>query len=123
MRILVIFHYVIAGLSLLGIAFLWFHFTLMRSLMGSGVWNNGKNAPPVELIPTLKWLYVCLGIALVAGAVLNLLSATFMHARKHRTFSLVVAGLDCLQLPWGTVLGVFTIVVLSRESVRAAYSK
>ncbi len=30
-------------------------------------------------------------------------------------FSIVVAGLDCFQIPFGTALGVFTIIVLSRK--------
>jgi hypothetical protein len=33
----------------------------------------------------------------------------------------VVAGINCLHIPLGTVLGIFTIVVLCRESVRELY--
>ena len=54
-----------------------------------------------------------------AGAAVNLYSGLFLRKQTHRTFSLVVAGLDCLLIPWGTVLGVFTIVVLTRDSVIA----
>ena len=38
-------------------------------------------------------------------------------APRHRTFSRVVAGLNCLHIPLGTVLGIFTSIVLGRESV------
>jgi hypothetical protein len=37
-------------------------------------------------------------------------------------FAGVVAGINCLHIPLGTVLGVFTIVVLIRDSVRELYS-
>jgi hypothetical protein len=37
-------------------------------------------------------------------------------------FSLVIAGLNCIQIPFGTALGVFTIIVLLRDSVREAYA-
>jgi hypothetical protein len=53
---------------------------------------------------------------------LNLLSGLFLRRRRHRTFSLVGGGLNCLQIPFGAVSdrlwGVFTIIVLSRPSVR-----
>ena len=58
---------------------------------------------------------------LLASLVGNLLSAIFLGQRRHRTFSLLVAGLNCLHVPVGTVLGVFTFVVLLRPSVREAY--
>ena len=55
------------------------------------------------------------------AAIGNLLSGLYLRARKYRMFSIIVAALNCLQIPFGTVLGVFTIVVLVRESVRELY--
>lgn len=37
-------------------------------------------------------------------------------------FALVVAGPDCVWIPVGTALGVFTISVLPRDSVRQSYA-
>jgi hypothetical protein len=34
----------------------------------------------------------------------------------------VVAGIECIVMPFGTVLGVFTLVVLSRESVKTLFA-
>jgi len=53
--------------------------------------------------------------------IVNFLSARFIKARRHRAFSLVVSGFNCLHMPLGTVLGVFTFIVLGRESVREIY--
>jgi len=36
--------------------------------------------------------------------------------------ALVVACIECLFIPFGTILGVFTIVALSRECARALFS-
>ena len=50
------------------------------------------------------------------------LAAGRMLARRRRyLFCLVMAGIECLMMPLGTILGVFTIIVLSRESVKAAF--
>ena len=40
--------------------------------------------------------------------------------RRH-TFCLVVAGIECLFMPFGTVLGVFTIIVLQRPEARRLF--
>lgn len=69
----------------------------------------------------LKWVYLAGAVWFVASGILNLISGFCLLARKGRTFSLVVAGVNCLHIPAGTVLGVFTIIVLLRDSVRELY--
>lgn len=49
------------------------------------------------------------------------LSAYFLKSCRYRTFSLAVAAVICLNVPLGTVLGIFTIVVLMRPSVKIIY--
>ena len=57
----------------------------------------------------------------IVGAKASSLSARFLRGRRHRTFSLIVAGINCLGIPLGTILGVFTLIVLLRPSVRTLY--
>ena len=68
-----------------------------------------------------KWLYIAFGMWFVVSAIANVLSGVFLGRRKYRTFSLVVAVMNCIHIPLGTVLGVFTIIVLLRPSVREVY--
>lgn len=119
---LVVFHYVVAGLSFLGFAFLFMHFLFMRFIFARpDIWKNAGHGPPPELFELLKWAYFFAGICLTIAIALNFLSATFLRQRRNRIFSIVVAAIDCIQIPFGTLLGIFTIMVLSRESVRAVY--
>jgi hypothetical protein len=37
-------------------------------------------------------------------------------------FALTMACIECLFIPFGTILGVFTIIVLSRESVKELFA-
>jgi hypothetical protein len=46
-----------------------------------------------------------------------------LRKRRHRTLSFVMACLTCINIPLGTALGVFTLVVLSRPSVKALYDQ
>lgn len=122
LNLLVIFHYIVAGLALMGIGFLVLHYVVMGSVFNNPeMWKNAKDQPPPQLFAMFKWFYLFMGFLLIMAAVGNLLSGLYLRARKHRTFSIVVAALNCLQIPFGTVLGVFTIVVLVRESVCQLY--
>ena len=126
LNLLAIFHFIGAGLAGLGILFLVAHYAMMHTLMTNpDIWKNPKQPMPVrpeQLFAIMKWFYLVMGFWFVVSAILNLISGLCLRARKHRAFSLVVAGIDCLHLPLGTVLGVFTIVVLSRESVKEVYT-
>lgn len=126
MKLLSIFHFVVAGLALLGICFLFVHFLIMSSVFSSPtLWKSSKNMtpPPKEFFAIFIWFYFFVGAFLVSASVLNLLSGLFLRQRRHRVFSLVVAGLNCLHIPFGTILGIFTIMVLSRNSVREVYER
>jgi membrane protein YqaA with SNARE-associated domain len=37
-------------------------------------------------------------------------------------FAFAIACVECLFIPFGTILGVFTIIVLSREPVKALFA-
>jgi hypothetical protein len=60
----------------------------------------------------MGWLFA----ALVA------LSGRSIQKRRRYTFCLIMAGVECLFMPVGTVLGVFTIIVLLRDSVKRQFS-
>ncbi|WP_462115580.1 hypothetical protein, partial [Lysobacter xanthus] len=82
---------------------------------------DGPNPPP----PWFGWLFVGVGAMFVLG---GLTLATFiayagrcLRTRRRHTLCLAVAGVECMLMPFGTVLGVFTLVLLTRSSVRAAF--
>jgi len=54
-------------------------------------------------------------------AVLMIIAGRFLAKRRHHTFCIVVAAIACLFMPFGTILGVFTLVVLMRDSVRLQF--
>ena len=123
-KLLSIFHFIVAGLAFCGVGFLLLHYCLMNRVFANpDIWKSQPNAPqlPKDFFKVFVWFYVFMGAIFVSACILNLLSGFFLRQRRHRTFSMVVGGLNCLQIPFGTILGVFTIVVLSRNSVRDTY--
>ncbi|UCF69559.1 MAG: hypothetical protein JSV80_08745 [Acidobacteriota bacterium] len=119
LSLLSVFHYVVGGLAGLFACIPLLHLTIGLS-MATGLIPVDEPAARIVgmflvLIPcaiiTLGWV---LAICLIAAG-------RFLAQRKNYTFCLVMAGIACAFFPFGTVLGVFTIVVLVRESVRAAF--
>ena len=83
---------------------------------------------PAEMFDTMESvmnvyfaLYAGAGVLALILGILCVVSARMMSQRRGQTFSLVVAGINCLNFPLGTTLGVFTFVVLLRASVAAEY--
>ncbi len=81
------------------------------------------SAGPMPLI--VPGIFGFLGLAFASffgvGAVLQLLTAMRLKDRRSRTLCLVTAGLTCMEMPYGTALGVFTFIVLDRPSVRGLF--
>ncbi len=126
LKLLVIFHYVMAGLGVLGLLFLIGHGAMMSTVFAYMGAEKGPDAPPPEMqrmFPIfVSIFYGVMGLAIIAGSILNFLSARWMKERRNRMFSLIVAGLNCLQIPLGLALGIFTFIVLCRPSVVEAYA-
>lgn len=122
LRLLAIFHFVAACLAVLGLLFLFGHYLMMQMFLTDPAFIKQQQGPdPVQFFALFRWVYLVMGLMMVAGAVGNVLSGLYLRRQVHRTFSFVIAVLNCLHIPVGTVLGVFTIVVLSRESVKRLY--
>lgn len=119
LRLLATFHYVLAALSAL-FSLLPVVYIAVGVAMLSGA-MDGKDAPP----EAFGWLFVIMGaLAMLIGAtyvVLVVLAGRFVSGRRHWTFCIVVAAISCAFFPFGTVLGVFTVIVLSRAEVKGAF--
>src|SRR5438552_18455312 len=125
LRLLAIFHYIVAGLAVL-----FSLFPLLYTTIGAifiFVARHGTPKPSEELPPEfLGWIFVGLGSFLfllgIAMAICILVAGRCLSHCKCYTFTLVMACVECLFIPFGTILGVFTIIALSRESVKALFS-
>jgi ABC-type branched-subunit amino acid transport system permease subunit len=123
LQLLAIFHYVVAGLAAL-LSFL----PLFYSGIGGFLLYAARHPGPSNQQPPpafLGWIFIAVGaVFFVAGIVMAiciLITGQCLSRRKGYSFALVMACIECLFVPFGTILGVFTIVALSRESVKALF--
>ena len=124
LQLLSIFHYVVAGLAAL-LAF----FPLFYSVIGGFLLYAAQHPSPNNQEPPpafLGWIFIAVGafvfLAGIAVAICILIAGRCLSRRKGYSFALVMACIECLFVPFGTILGVFTIIALSRESVKALFS-
>jgi|CZKI01.1.fsa_nt_gi hypothetical protein len=124
LRLLVILNFVAAGLCFAGIGFLfWHHRRMHDAFLEIGVPKNRKNGGIAleQFFDTFMLFYLFSGAVLTVIGAGNLLSGLCIRRRKYRIVSLLVACLNFILVPIGTVLGAFALVVLLRPSVRGAY--
>ena len=60
-------------------------------------------------------------LAGLAMAICILMAGRSLARQRRYLFAFVIACLECFFIPFGTILGVFTIIVLSRESVKTLF--
>lgn len=127
LRILGLFHYVLAGLSAVagcgGIVSIVVAAVVIA--VPKAMAEQGAEGPPPEVFSIIGWLWAIIGAcsmtAMWAAAVVLFLVAQSLVAHRRRTLCLIVAALECIHVPMGTILGIFTLVVLTRPSVKALF--
>ncbi len=124
LRLLSIFHYVVAGLAALFSCLPVFHL-VFGILMVSGVLPE-QDPGPHQMVKMMGVLFIVFStVIIVLGlgfSVVLALSGFYLGKRLHYMFCLVMAGIACIFMPFGTVLGVLTIIVLMRPSVKASFA-
>jgi hypothetical protein len=119
LQLLSVFHYVLGGITALFGCFPIFHLAMGIAVV-TGVLDD-ENGPP----PAFGWLFI--GMAAIAMTFLWALAIAILVAgRKLAThtgymYCMVVAAIECAFMPLGTILGVFTIIVLVRPSVKELF--
>ncbi|HTZ99267.1 MAG TPA: hypothetical protein VMB02_02985 [Candidatus Aquilonibacter sp.] len=102
-------------------------FGLMYAAMGTVVTEAMKRAPELATNPNsappefIGWIFGALGVGFfllsITLAGLKLGVALCLRKRKGRVFCMVVGVIECFGVPYGTLLGIFTFIVLGRETV------
>ena len=123
LRLLSIFHYIIGAIMALFSLFPVIHLA-MGIAMVAGVFDNPNQGQPP---PTwFGWFFILFALTFIviglAVATCVLIAGRNLSRRTGYMFCFVVACIECLFMPFGTILGVFTIVVLNRQGVRELFA-
>lgn len=117
-RLLSTFHYILGALQVLVALF-----PGVDLILGMGIISGrfGAVAEPSSYGWTLVGTSVVAMILGLGLSVLTIMAGRRLAEHRAHSFCLVVAAVNCLFFPLGTILGVVTLIVLKRPAVREAF--
>lgn len=120
LRLLSIFHYVIAGIVGLISLFPLLHVAIGVAIL-TGQLDKGGEAPPAFF----GWMFIAVPLVFVlcglALAVAMAIAGRKLQRQRSYLYCLVIAGIECMLFPFGTTLGVLTLIVLLRPTVKERF--
>jgi hypothetical protein len=121
LRLLSIFHYVVAAVAALFSLFPLIHLGIGIAMVSGAITDSTCPFP----FPLVGWVFIVFAsIFILCGltfATCLAVAGRYLHQRRRYTFCLVMAAIACLFMPFGTILGVFTIIFLTKDSVKAQF--
>ena len=118
LKLLSVFHYVVGGLAAFFACIPFIHMAIGIAMLAGAF----KDSPP----PVVGLIFVIMATFFITAgwtlAVCIIIAGRCLAKRKHYIFCLVMAAVACIFMPFGTVLGVFTIIVLMRPSVKELFA-
>jgi heme/copper-type cytochrome/quinol oxidase subunit 3 len=116
--VLAVFHYVYGGLTaLFGLVILAFLAVGMGAASGWG--NDWEPEAGCSILAVIFVVFVLLG----GTAVLNFLAARNLQRRRGYILVLVTAALNCTSVPFGTLLGIFTLAIVANVETRRLFDE
>lgn len=123
LRLLSLFHYIVAGIGALCALFPIIHLAIGLGLVTGAIGNGSHEHAAGAAV--VGWVFVLFALAWIlcglSYAACMAVAGSFLKHRRHHKYCVIIACISCAFMPFGTVLGVFTILVLMRPSVKAAF--
>ena len=121
LKLLSIFFYVVGGLLALFSCFALIYLLMGVAFVAAPPPSGGGGPPPAAL----GWFFIVFsaGVLLLgwSWAACLMFAGWYLGQCKHYIYCLVMGCTACLFNPFGTILGVFTIIVLIRPSVKRRF--
>ncbi|HVT14223.1 MAG TPA: hypothetical protein VHE55_18315 [Fimbriimonadaceae bacterium] len=123
LRTLEILHRVYGGITALLSCCVACYVTFVLGILGfAASQDRHAGGPPVAVVGIFAVIWIVV-IALVGGlAIMNFVCANWLRDRRNWTGVVIVSAFNCLHMPLGTALGVFTLIVVNRPNVRSLFS-
>ena len=124
LNLLKIFHYVLGGMSAAFSCLFIFHLSIGWNMVyNRALFGSSQNTSTLEA----GWLLMLTGLsALLIGwsyAALQFYAGKCLAARRKRGLIFVTAAFNCCNMPLGVILGILTIIVMIRPSVKDLFAQ
>ncbi len=123
--LLAVFHYVVGGIMAFFSCMPFMHVFMGLAMVSGKFFENADGSAPPDA--AFGWIFVIMGSMFIlfgwAISICIIVAGRKLKHRKSRMYCMVVAGIECMFMPFGTVLGVFTLIALNKESVQEIFAQ
>lgn len=120
LKLLSIFFYIVGGLLAFFACFLLIYFVIGVAVIAAP--PPSSSGPPSAALGWMFIFFSTIGVLVLwVWAAALMVAGWYLGRCKHYTFCLVMGCIACLFNPFGTILGIFTIIVLIRPSVKRLF--
>lgn len=121
---LAVFHYIVGGFTALFSCLPFVHVAIGVAMISGTFANASESSGPP---PMIGWFFIIMGsVFILIGwsiAICMIVAGNKLKAHKSRIFCMVVAAIECMFMPFGTILGVLTLIALSKDSIKEGFAQ
>ncbi|HWA84402.1 MAG TPA: hypothetical protein VG820_13250 [Fimbriimonadaceae bacterium] len=123
LRTLEILHRVYGGITAVLSCCVAGYVTFVMGIIGFAISSDPHTkGPPAAMAGVFVFVWGAIICLIFALSIVNFLCANWLRDRRNWTGVVVVSALNCLHMPLGTALGVFTLIVVNRPNVRSLFN-
>ena len=126
LRLLSMFHFLLGAFTLVSSLFSVLYIVAGVGMVLSPDFAEQTGFPKGDQARTMTLMFVvfvCVFLAIgFATAICQIFAGRFLGRQAHYVFCTAIAAIECISIPFGTILGVFTLMVLSRDSVKRLFN-
>jgi hypothetical protein len=122
LKLLSIGHYIQGGITAFYSLLIFGYLALFGTLLAKLGSANSQTQMPPGFGAIMSAIFGALFLLSALYALCIFLAGRRLRSHRNMLFIQIVSGLNCLAVPYGTVLGVFTLIVLSRPQAKLLFS-
>ena len=127
LRLLSLFHYISGGLTIAFSSIFIFHLLFFSLIANNPQFKESTQTQlngfsPADFISIFIYIFgAIIALGIIYG-IAQVIAGYFIKQRQYRLFIIIVAIPNVLFIPYGTLLSVFTLIVLGRPHVVALFN-
>jgi len=122
LNLLSLFHLISGIFTLVYSVFMALYFGFFTFIFNlSGNFEEANSDFPFEFMSFFMLICIIILVIAIALGVAKIFCSKFIKQKKNRIFCIVISCIECFSFPYGTLLGVLSIMVLNRNSVKEIY--
>jgi len=121
LKLLRIGYFITGGITALASMFVLLYALFFFFILRVAEQQPAETAPPTFVFWIIGLFGVGFTLALLTIAVLQFVTGQRLKQRRSRMFCMIIAAITCVHIPYGTLLGIGTFLVLGRPTTQEMF--